>query len=218
LHGVDANGHSVLKKSLRRTQVRAFFAKLPPAQVGIEAGCGAHFWARELVKLGHQVKLVPAQYVRPFRRRTKTDAHDAVAICDAARHPDIPAVTPSSESQQALQLVHRLRSRVILNRTATLNQLRALLAEFGMVFPQGVASIRRGVQRLLTQLEPSVPPLALDLARDLLEQLAEFEARIACTTPVSMLQRMPMSAAADSWRSRLWQTRRYRYRWVLQRS
>lgn len=114
VHGVTAEGRIAVARQLKRNQVLAFFCKLPPCLVAIEACASSHYWARELLKLGHEVKLIPAQYVKPFVRRSKTDANDAAAICDAVLRPDMPTVAINTPEQQAIQMVHRIRQRLRL--------------------------------------------------------------------------------------------------------
>ncbi|WP_179196489.1 IS110 family transposase, partial [Caballeronia sordidicola] len=130
VHGVNAVGAAVLTKRLKRSQVLEYFANLSPCLIAIEACAGSHYWARRLAGFGHRIKLIPAQYVKPFVRRSKTDARDAAAICEAARQPDMPTVAVNTEEQQAVQMLHRIRQRLMQERTALINQARGLLGEF----------------------------------------------------------------------------------------
>ena len=121
VHGVDGHGKVVLRKKLSRGKVLEWFANLPPCLIGIEACPGAHYWARELLKLGHSVKLMPAQYVKAYVKGNKNDGNDAEAICEAVSRPGMRFVAINTEAQQEIQMLHRIRSRVVAERTALLN-------------------------------------------------------------------------------------------------
>jgi transposase len=136
VHGVDAQGRPVLKRRLARAKVLEFFANLPPCLVGLEACGAAHHWARELARLGHPVRLMPPQYVRPYVKTNKHDAADAEACCEAVQRPGMRFVPAKREDQQALMMLHRVREQLLKQRTATTNALRAHLAEFGIVAAQ----------------------------------------------------------------------------------
>src|ERR1700719_3088476 len=142
VHGVDERGKARVRKQLARAKVREFFAQLPQCLVGIEACGSSHYWARELTKLGHTVKLMAAQFVVPYRQRGKNDANDAEAICEAVGRPNMHFVAIKSEEQQSVLMVHRARTLVVANRTAQVNQIRGVLGEFGLVVPKGVARVR----------------------------------------------------------------------------
>jgi len=148
VHGVDARGQVVLRKRLRRGQVERFFAALPPAVVGLEACGGSHHWARVLQGLGHEVRLMPAAYVKPYVKRNKTDGRDAEAICEAMQRPTMRFVAVKSREQQAVLAVHRTRELLVRQRTMAANVLRAAFAEFGVVAPQG----RKGLATLMAEL------------------------------------------------------------------
>jgi len=142
LHGVDARGVCVLRKQLRRAQLLSFLAQRPACLVAMEACAGAHDWGRRIEALGHQVKLIPPQYVKPFVRGDKTDRNDAQGICEAALRPGMPEVALKSEEQQAMLAVHRIRELIDKQRKQLANQLRSLLAEFGEVMACGIPSLR----------------------------------------------------------------------------
>ena len=142
-HGADAFGRTVLRKKLRRDQVLAFFSQLPPCVVAMEACGGAHFWGREIGKLGHEVRLIPPAYVKPFVKRQKNDAADAEAICEAAQRPTMRFVPVKSEGTQGAAMVFRIRELPIRQRTQAINALRGHLTEFGQVVPQGAANTGR---------------------------------------------------------------------------
>ena len=137
VHGVDAEGTTVLRKQLRRGQVLAFFSRLPRCLVGMEACATAHYWARELRALGHEVRLMPAQYVKAYIKRNKHDAADAEAICEAVQRPTMRFVPVKTAEQQATALLHRGREPLVRQRTMLVNALRGHLAEFGVIAPQG---------------------------------------------------------------------------------
>ena len=138
VHGVDEHGKTAVQKRLRRTQVLDYFANLPPCLIGIEACATAHHWARELSKLGHDVKLMPPQFVKAYLKTNKNDARDAEAICEAVARPNMRFVAIKTIAQQEVLMLHRARQRLIQARTAQANQLRGLLAEFGFVLPHGL--------------------------------------------------------------------------------
>lgn len=137
-HGVDAAGKAVLRKKLRRSELIAFFAKLPSCVVGMEACGTAHYWGRELTALGHQVKLMPADYVKPYVKRGKNDEVDAEAICEAVTRPTMRFVPVKSAEQQSILMLHRTRDLFVRQRTMLVNSLRGQLAEFGLIAPKGV--------------------------------------------------------------------------------
>ena len=178
-HGADAQGRPVLKRRLARGKVLEFFANLPPCLVGLEACGAAHHWARELKKLGHEVRLMPPQYVRPYVKTNKHDAADAEACCEAVTRPGMRFVPVKGEEQQSLLMLHRVREQLLKQRTATINALRAHLAEFGVVAARG----RRGLRELLAvvadQEDRRLPPLVRELLRALAEHLRGLEERTA---------------------------------------
>jgi len=178
VHGVDERGRVGLRKQLARAKVLQFFAQLPPCLVGIEACGSSHYWGRELTKLGHRVKLMGAQFVLPYRKRSKNDANDAEAICEAVGRPNMRFVAVKSEEQQAVLMVHRARTLVVANRTAQVNQIRGLLAEFGLVVPKGVARLRRELPGILEDAENGLPALAREVLAGLLEQFSHFDTRV----------------------------------------
>src|SRR5947209_13391213 len=145
VHGIDANETVVVRKRLRRSQVLAFFKALPPCLIGMEACTTAHYWARELTKLGHRVRLMPAKDVKAYVKRNKNDAADAEAICEAVRRPTMRFVQVKSAEQQGQLMQHRKRDLLMRQRTQVINALRAHMAELGIVAAQG----REGTQALL---------------------------------------------------------------------
>ncbi|MCB5205566.1 IS110 family transposase [Neorhizobium sp. T786] len=143
LHGVDADGQVVLRKSLRRGQMQPFFEKLAPCLIGLEACATAHHWARTLITAGHEVRLIPPSYIKPYLRRQKNDAADAAAICEAVTRPSMRFVPVKSEGQQATLMLHSARELLISQRTALINALRGHFAELGIVAPQGARNVRQ---------------------------------------------------------------------------
>src|SRR5580700_11509865 len=133
VHGVDERGNVVMRKTLRRGSVSTFFANLPPCLVGMEASNGAHYWARVLTDLGHQVRLISPQFVAPYVKSNKNDRNDAEAICEAVGRPTIRFVPVKSAEQLAVQAVHRIRTRLVADRVRLVNQVRGLLGEHGIV-------------------------------------------------------------------------------------
>src|SRR5437762_4898713 len=172
VHGVDAKGATVLRKQLRRAQVLAFFSRLPPCLVGLEACATAHYWAREL-RVSHEVRLMPAQYVKAYIRRNKNDAADAEAICEAVQRPRMRFVPVKTAEQQASQLLHRGREQLVRQRTMLVNALRAHLAELGLVAAQGL----RNVGELIATVRDDGDTRLPDVARQVLQVLARSEER-----------------------------------------
>jgi transposase len=185
LHGIDAAGRVVLQKRLKRGQVERHFASHPPAVVGLEACAGAHYWARLLRSCGHEVRLMPPAYVKPYVKRNKTDSRDAEAICEAMQRPTMRFVPIKSEEQQAIASVHRVRAQLVRQRTSTANTLRSILAEFGIVAAAGT----KGLRSLLAMLdgECPLPPRAVAALQRLARQwealdrhIRELEVEIVC--------------------------------------
>jgi transposase len=176
LHGIDQHDRPVLRINLRRAQMMPFFKKLPRTEIAMEACGGAHYWARQLISLGHNVRLIPPQYVRPYVKRGKNDHNDAEAICEAAGRPGMHFVPVKSVSQQAQVMVLKVRETLVGQRTRLVNTLRGHAAEFGVVAGKGMSNIGR----LLTALEQetAVPSEAREMAMLLGQQIAELEAQI----------------------------------------
>ena len=183
VHGVDASGAPVVRKRLRRSEVLAFFARLSG---GLEACATAHYWARELRAVGHEVRLMPAQYVKAYVKRNKNDAA-AEAICEAVRRPTMRFVPIKTAEQQAALLVHRGRERLVRQRTALVNALRAHLAEFGVLAPLGLRNVARLVAVVRDQSDTRLPAPARQVLEVLATQLEQLEAAVAA------LERQPMA-------------------------
>ncbi|PXX33084.1 IS110 family transposase [Undibacterium pigrum] len=171
IHGVDRFEKVLVRKQLRRAQVLEFFKNIAPCLIGIEACGSSHYWARELSQLGHQVKLIPAQFVKPFVKGGKNDANDAEAICEAVSRANMRFVAIKSVEQQVAQAEHRIRSRLVRARTALSNEIRGLLSEFGIVIAPGISQIRQALPVLLEdkelQLNARLKVLLAELASEL---------------------------------------------------
>ena len=179
LVGADARGKQVLKKQLKRKQVLAYFANLPPCLIGLEACGGGNYWARELNKLGHEARLINPKYVKPYLRGNKNDYNDAGALCEAVVHPRMRFVAVKSEAQQDLQALHRLREGLVRQRTTWINRARGLLSERGIVIAEGPKAFRRRVPELLEDAENGLSPPFREVLAELSAQVVALEACIA---------------------------------------
>ena len=168
VHGISATGEVVIRKALRRSQMLPFFEKLPPCLVGAEACGTSHHWARELTKLGHEVRLMPAAYVKPYVKRGKNDAADAEAICEAVTRQTMRFVPVKSREQQAALSLHRVRSLLIKQRTQLVNMMRSVLAELGIAIPVGIVK-------------------ALQMAREIVDRESRLDLPTEATNVVAML-------------------------------
>jgi transposase len=175
VHGVDEHGKVVLRKQLRRSPVIAFFAQRIPCLVGMEACGGAHEWARRLTTLGYTVKLMAPQFVKPYVKTNKNDAADAEAICEAVSRPNMRFVPIKTPDQQAVLALHRARQGFVRQRTAQGNQIRGLLAEYGVTIPQGIRNIRTRLPEILEDAEIALPSLFRQLLRQLGEHLRTLD-------------------------------------------
>jgi transposase len=178
VHGVDAEGTVVVRRQLKRRYVLAFFQKLPPCLVGIEACASSHHWSRELQALGHKVRLMPPAYVKPYVKRHKNDANDAEAICEAVSRPNMRFVETKTPEQQSCLTLHRTRHLLMRQQTSVINAIRAHLAEFGIIAPVG----RNGVEQLLGVVADSndkrLPEVARACVAALGAQLQMLKAQI----------------------------------------
>ncbi|MGH6840278.1 MAG: IS110 family transposase [Methylocella sp.] len=178
VHGVDATGQIVVRRSLRRAQMLPFFARLPSCLVGMEACGTSHYWARELLKLGHEVRLMPPAYVKPYVKRGKTDAADAEAICEAVRRPTMRFVPVKSPEQQAALSMHRTRDLLVKQRTQLVNMIRGLLAEFGINIPKGLERALLMAKRIVEGEAPDVPIEAAKIVGALSQQALDVHVRL----------------------------------------
>jgi transposase len=176
--GVDARGKAVLRKQLRRDQVAAFFANLPSCLVGMEACGGAHHWARKLQGLGHTVKLMAPQFIKPYVKSNKNDAADAEAICEAVSRPTMRFVPIKNIEQQSVLALHRVRQGFVKARTAQANQIRGLLGEYGLIVPQGIGHIASRVPDIIEDASNELPGTFRLLIDRLLEHLKELQRQV----------------------------------------
>ena len=174
----DKNGKIIRKKMLKRSQVLSYFANLTACLVGMEACGSAHYWARQLSAMGHEVKLIPPQYVKPYVRGNKNDYNDALAIAEAVINPEMRFVPVKTTEQQDIQAVYRLRERRIADRTALCNQLRGLLAEYGLILPKGVCVVRKRLPELLEDAENGLSDLFRRLLAQSYQELRELDRHI----------------------------------------
>ena len=175
VHGVDQQGKVVLRRRLRRNQVMVFFAQQTPCLVGMEACGGAHEWARRLIKLGYTVKLMAPQFVKPYVKTNKNDAADAEAICEAVSRPNMRFVPVKTPDQQAVLSLHRARYGFVRQRTAQANQIRGLLAEYGVAIPQGIRNVSKCLPEILEDGESTLPGLFRQLLRQLGDHLQTLD-------------------------------------------
>jgi len=178
VHGVDAEGGSEVRRKLRRGELLRFFEKLPPCLVGMEACAGAHHWARQIAAFGHEVKLMPPAYVKPYVGRQKNDMADAAAICEAVSRPSMRYVPVKSAAQQAALLAHRGRSLLIRQRTSLINAIRAHCTEFGLVAAKGPANIACLIAAIRDGQNPLLPQEARPALSILVDQLQFLNDRV----------------------------------------
>ena len=184
LHGVDENGVVRLRKQVRRAQLLQTLAQLPPSLIGMESCGSAQHWRRELEKLGHTVRMMSPQYVKPYVKSQKNDQSDAEAICEAVRRPNMRFVLPKTLEQQDLQTAHRVRQGLMGERTAVINRLRGLLSEYGVVLAPRPATVRRELPDLLSDARSSLTSVARELIADIYDHFQQIEQRIKRTEAV----------------------------------
>jgi transposase len=178
LHGVDGRGVTVLRRQLTRKQLLPFLARLSSCTSGLEACAGAHYWAREIEKLGHKAKLMSPHFVAPYRKSQKNDGNDADAICEAVGRPSMRFVPVKNAAQQDVQALHRIRFQLIKWRTALANEIRGLLGEYGIVIAKGIAPLRRELPQLLEDREEKLSGLFREMLREMAERLKLLDQRI----------------------------------------
>lgn len=176
IHGVDKNGKTILKKKLMRDQVLTFMSNLPKCLVGMEACGGSSYWARELTKLGHNVKLMAPQFVKPYVKTNKNDQADSEAICEAVARPNMRFVPIKTAEQQDILFIHRVRQRLVKNRTALANEIRGLLHGFGFIIPQGINKIVTKLTEILD--EGDLSQLSYRTFSELKEEFLENDKKI----------------------------------------
>src|SRR5882672_1917076 len=179
VHGVDEQGNVVVERTLRRGQVLAFFRKLEPCLVGMEACATAHYWARELMGLGHRVKLMPPAYVKPYVKRGKTDDADAQACCEAVTRPSMRFVPVKDEAQQSVLSLHRARAMLVRQKAQTANVIRSLCAEFGLIAARGVASLGDLLALICNEKDTRLPADARLALRPLVHHLEHLAGNLA---------------------------------------
>jgi transposase len=182
LHGVNKFDKTILRKKLSRANFLIFMANLAHCLIGIEACGSSHHWARELEKMGHTVKLMPAQHVKAYRTKQKNDAHDAEAICEAVSRPRMSFVPIKTVEQQDIQAHHRIRQEIIKSRTALVNQTRGLLGEYGIIAPQGIEKLRAAIPLILEDADNQLSTLMRAQLSDLYKALCELDERLAKVT------------------------------------
>ena len=178
LHGVDRKGHPVFKRRVMREQLLSVVAGIEPCTIAIEACTGAFCWARKFEELGHKVKIVGPQYVKPFVCGQKNDGNDAEAICTAVRQPHIPLVPKKSIEQQDIQALHRARQRMVNHRTAVVSQIRGLLLDRGIAFAKSIGRARRMIPEILADQTNELTPMARDAINELWDLLCDLDRRI----------------------------------------
>jgi len=179
LHGVDAHGKVVMRKKSSRSKLAAFMANIPPCMVGMEACGGAHDWARKFRVMGHDVRLMSPQFVKPYVKSNKNDTLDAEAICEAVGRPNMRFVPIKGIEQQDIQSLHRAREQAMKNRTAQSNQIRGLLMEYGIVLGKGVANLCKALPGVLEDADNGLTPMFRELLYGLSDELRRLEERIA---------------------------------------
>jgi len=170
VHGVDGEGEVVMRKQLKRSQVRRFFANLEPSLVGMEACGGSHYWSRELAGLGHTVRIMAPVFVKPYLKTNKNDRNDAEAICEAVQRPSMRFVKPKTPEQQAVLHLHHGRRLLVRQRIALNNHMRGVLSEYGIVLPQGAKATSKRLPELLEDAGNNLPMLARHLLAELKEE------------------------------------------------
>lgn len=178
VHGVDGHGKAMFRKTLSRSRLLPFLAQQPPSLIGMEACSGAHYWGRELRKLGHRVGIMAPRFVIPYRKGGKNDGNDAEAVCEAVSRPAMRFVPVKSAEQQAVLCLHRIRQGLIKERTAMINQIRGLLTEFGLIMPRGRYPAQHHIPRILEDAENGLPMLARRLLHDVYLRLQGLNEQI----------------------------------------
>ena len=176
VYGVDQNDKATIRKTIRRQKVLEFFANTPPSIIGIEACGGSQYWARQLAKQGHEVRIVDSRFVIPYRRKGKNDANDAEAICEAIARPGMNNIAVKSEEQQSILMAHKMRFQSIATRTAIINQIHGHLLEFGFVVSKGKNQLKKDLYNVLES--PELPTLVYELIHELIAALNHEDERI----------------------------------------
>ncbi len=181
IHGVDESGRTRIDRKMRPAKLKEYLANLAPCVVGMEACGRAHQWGRDVLAMGHEAKLMAPQFVKPYVKTNKNDRADAAAICEAVQRPSMRFVGIKSADRQAQQAIHRVRSRAVANRTAHVNEIRGLLAEYGIEIPQGIWKVRPAVAEILGNggtAGVTLPPRFLDVLAELYDELVHMDGRV----------------------------------------
>ncbi|HKI62305.1 MAG TPA: IS110 family transposase [Mariprofundaceae bacterium] len=179
VHGVDEHGRVAVRKRMGRNKLAAFMVQLPPCLVGMEACGGSNDWARKLAAMGHDVRLISPQFVKPYVKSNKNDMADAAAICEAVSRPNMRFVPIKSVEQQDIQSLHRARSLAVSHRTAQANQTRGLLMEYGIVVAKSIAALRKGIPEILEDADNALSPMFRELLCGLWDEFLRLDARVA---------------------------------------
>lgn len=178
VHGIDNEGHVLLRRRLSRRQFLTFFSNLDCCLIGMEACSGSHHWARELQSMGHNVRLMPPQYVKPYVKRNKNDMNDAEAICEAVTRPSMRFVSIKSKEQQSMLVLHRTRELLVRQKTMLANAIRGHMSEFGIVVPRGIQNVDRLARIIFDPEDDTLPQMARDVLETLIIQLREMQEKI----------------------------------------
>jgi transposase len=180
LHGAAADGRVVFRRRLMRDQLSAFVLQQPPCRIAMEACASAHHWARHFASMGHHVQLISPQFVKPFVKGNKNDGNDAEAICEAMQRPNMRFVPVKSVEQQDIQSLHRIRSRLVNERTGLVCQIRGILAERGIVFAKSISRAHREFPVIAQDLNNPLTPMLRQMMTELIEELRMLDERINC--------------------------------------
>lgn len=188
LHGIDSEGRVIIRKRLSRTEFPNFIAKLPPCLIGMEACSGSNYWARKFIQFGHTVKLMSPQFVKPYVKSNKNDKNDAEAICEAVARPTMRFIPIKEVKQQDIQALHRIRSQLIQTRTALVNQIRGLLAEYGVIIPIQIQNVRKRLSEILDDQSNELTEFSRALFKELYEDLIKIDERMhSCDKKLVMI-------------------------------
>ena len=178
VYGADEKGNKIFTKRIKRSKLLEFMANLPPCLIGMEACGGAHYWARKFRSYGHEVKMMSPKFVKPYVKSNKNDANDAEACCEAVTRPTMRFVPIKEISQQDILSMHRVRSRLVKQRTQLSNQVRGLLAEYGVVAPKGITSIKKALPYILEDAENELTPTTREIFQDSYNELEVISGKI----------------------------------------
>jgi len=178
LHGVDENGKQLMKKSIKRNKLSEFIANLPPCLIAMEACAGSNYWGQKFSQMGHRVKLIAPQFVKPYVKSNKNDAKDAEAIAEAATRPSMRFVAIKTKEQQDIQCVHKIRAKMVKTRTSLVNQIRGLLHEYGIVIPQGIGNVLSKIPEILNDVNCELTNFGKDLFFNLYIEIKNADLKV----------------------------------------